>query len=66
MSTRPVTYSNYDEKLPLEIALYVDAEDMAQRVKVSGYACLAHVYPLDARQAFVTSALQPSRTSYPQ
>jgi len=50
-------YSNYDEKLPLKIALYVDAEDMAQRVKVSGYACLAHVYPLDARQAFVTSAV---------
>lgn len=48
-------YSNYDEKLPLSIALLVDAEKMLEDVKVSGFTCSAHSYPVDARASFSSS-----------
>ena len=48
-------YSNYSDKVPGRFALYVDAEEMAGDFKVSGYACSAHTYPVDARSAFIGS-----------
>lgn len=48
-------YSNYSDKVPGRFALYVDADEMAGDYKVSGYACSAHTYPVDARNAFIGS-----------
>lgn len=48
-------YSNYADKVPGKYALYVDAEEMMDIFKVSGYACSAHKYPVDARHAFRVS-----------
>ena len=48
-------YSNYSDKVPGKYALYVDSEKMADTFKVSGYACSAHKYPVDARHAFSVS-----------
>jgi len=51
-------YSNYSDKVPGKYALYVDAEEMADTFKVTGYACGAHNYPVDARNAFSVSVKQ--------
>lgn len=48
-------YSNYGEKIPGRYALYVDNDKMFGTFKVSGFACSAHNYPLDARSAFSVS-----------
>lgn len=48
-------YSNYSDKVSGRFALYVDADEMAGEFKVSGYACSAHTYPVDARSAFIGS-----------
>lgn len=48
-------YSNYSDKIAGKYALHVDAEKMAGTFKVSGYACSAHKYPVDARNAFSVS-----------
>ena len=48
-------YTSYQERLPGKYALVVDAGDLAGDFKVRGYACAAHTYPLDAREAFGTS-----------
>jgi len=51
-------YSNYDNKLSGTYALYVDAEEMAEKVKVKGYNCSFHSYPVDAIDQFETSVVQ--------
>lgn len=48
-------YSNYSDKVPGRFALFVDADEMAGEFKVSGLACSAHTYPVDARSAFIGS-----------
>lgn len=49
-------YSNYIDKIPGRFALYIDADEMIEDFKVSGYFCSAHTYPVDARSAFISSA----------
>jgi len=51
-------YSSYDDPLPLNVALYVEAEDLAADVRPDGYDCSAHRFPVDARAAFVGSVVQ--------
>ena len=51
-------YSNYDNKLNLNAALYVDADEMEKNVKPSGIACSAHTYPVNAEKAFETSVFK--------
>ena len=51
-------YSNYDMKLPFSIALFVESEEMKKDVKVSGFQCSAHSYPIDAREAFRISTIR--------
>jgi len=48
-------YSNYEDKLPGEYALYVDAEELSGEYSVEGYACSAHNYTQDASSAFEQS-----------
>ena len=48
-------YSNYDDKLPGQYALYVDSEKLAGEYSVEGYACSAHNYSQDATGAFEQS-----------
>lgn len=50
-------YSNYDDKVAGNYALYVDSEEMLKDVKVIGFACSAHSYPTDARAAFRRSVV---------
>lgn len=62
-ATAPVSasydvYSNYDTKVPGYFALYVESDEMQGEFKVSGVACSAHKYPLDARSAFEISTLK--------
>ncbi|GIX12351.1 MAG: hypothetical protein KatS3mg118_0310 [Paracoccaceae bacterium] len=59
-SVAPATniYSSYDDRVPGRFALVVDADRMAQVVSPGGYACSAHRFPVDARQAFRTSVLR--------
>ena len=51
-------YSNYDDKLPGQYALYVDAEKLSGEYSVEGYACSAHNYSQDATGAFEQSVSQ--------
>ena len=48
-------YSNYSDLIAGRWALHVDADDMEGKFKVSGFACSAHTYPVDARNAFSVS-----------
>lgn len=48
-------YSNYDDKLSGQYALYVDSEELAGEYSVEGYACSAHNYSQDATGAFQQS-----------
>ncbi|MGI9297334.1 MAG: hypothetical protein ACR2QC_05465 [Gammaproteobacteria bacterium] len=51
-------YQSYGDKVPGRFALYVNADEMEDTIKPSGYACSSHSYPVDARSQFVTSAQQ--------
>jgi len=52
-------YSSYDNKIPGNWALYVDANDFEERnYKFSGIACAAHKYPLDLSGVFRLSAIK--------
>lgn len=46
---------NYDTKVPGHFALYVDADEMNQKIKVRGYVCSAHTYPVEASEQFKMS-----------
>jgi hypothetical protein len=51
-------YSNYDEKLKGDYALYVDSSEMVKVVKAKGVACSAHTFPVDAEKAFAVSVMK--------
>lgn len=48
-------YSNYEDKLPGQYALFVDSEEFAGEYSVEGFACSAHSYTQDAKGAFEQS-----------
>ena len=48
-------YSNYDSKAPGHFALYVDSKEMNKVVKVQGYNCSAHKFPVEADKQFEMS-----------
>ena len=51
-------YSNFDDKVPGRWAFSSDASDfVTDAVDMDGIQCVFHTYPLDAKQAFETSAL---------
>jgi hypothetical protein len=45
-------YTNYSDKIPGRYALHVDGSKFSEDVAVSGFACSAHTFPVDARYAF--------------
>jgi hypothetical protein len=51
-------FSNYDNKLDSRVALIVDSNELQEDVRVSGFACSAHTYPIDARNEFRTSVIK--------
>lgn len=51
-------YMSYEEKIPGQFAIYVDDSVLFDRIKVTGLACSAHSYPLDARSAFRQSVVR--------
>lgn len=51
-------YTAYDEKLPGRAAVYVDASEARQRVKVSGFSCSAHNFPVDATSEIETAVVR--------
>lgn len=51
-------YSSYSDKVPGRWAILVNGNPLKGDFKVSGYNCSAHTYPLDAEQAFDTSAVR--------
>ena len=40
-------YSAYDDKIPGRVAVHVDATKANETIRVSGYACSAHKFPLE-------------------
>jgi hypothetical protein len=50
-------YSAYDEKIPSKAAAYLDAHNAKADVKVSGLACSAHTFPVDAEASIKTALL---------
>lgn len=55
-------YSNNPDRIAGRWAVYVDADEMAGRFKVSGLSCYAHSYPVDARNTFAISVEQTLRS----
>jgi len=51
-------YTAYDEKLPGRAAVYVDASEARQTVKVSGFSCSAHNFPVDAESEIETAVVK--------
>lgn len=48
-------FSNYTDKISGRYALTVEAEEMDDTIKVSGFTCSAHNYPLQAQSQFISS-----------
>lgn len=44
------SYTSYGEKVPLKAAVFVEASKAKEDVRVTGLACSAHKFPLDAEQ----------------
>ena len=47
-------YQSHDEKIPANVALYIEADALKKIVNPSTHQCSAHQFPLDARDAFKT------------
>lgn len=50
--------SNYQERIDGKFAIFVNAEKMRETVKVSGWVCSAHSYPINAELIFKTSTIK--------
>jgi hypothetical protein len=50
--------SSYGSKVPGKWLLYVESAALERNIKVQGYVCAAHKYPLQIADAFKTSARQ--------
>lgn len=48
-------YSNYENKVPGNFALYIDSSELETVAKVQGYNCSFHSYPADATSQFSRS-----------
>jgi hypothetical protein len=50
-------YSAYDEKIPARAAVFVDASQASKDVRVKGYSCSAHRFPVDAESAVANAVI---------
>ena len=51
-------YNNYGSKVPASVAVFVEVEKMKKVVNMTGFACSAHSFPVDARNAMKTSIIK--------
>ena len=51
-------YSSFDEKIPGRAAVYVQSEKGSNIVKVTGLACSAHNFPVEANNDIATAVIE--------
>jgi hypothetical protein len=51
-------YTAYDDKIPGHAAIFVDASKGNETIKVTGLACSAHTFPVEARDSIQTAIVE--------